>query len=98
MNTVGFKSESYDKSKYKIPDGFVDKAKLYALAGGINLGAQYALFYGTYFLDFGVTYVLMSRSSQSLQNEAQFPHFINSYRQFFFLPIFEFKKTTLIFY
>ena len=91
MNTLSFKNEAFDQSRYKFPDGYVDKAKIYALAGGINLGAQYALFYGTYFLDFGLNYVLMARPSQSLSQD-QFQKF-NSYRQFFFVANFGFKKT-----
>jgi hypothetical protein len=91
MNTLSFKNEAFDQSRYKFPDGYVDKAKIYALAGGINLGAQYALFYGTYFLDFGLNYVLMARPNQSFSQE-QFQNF-NSYRQFFFVANFGFKKT-----
>jgi hypothetical protein len=91
MNTLSFKSDAFDQSRYKFPDGYVDKAKIYALAGGVNLGAQYALFYGTYFLDFGLNYVLMARPNQSFSQE-QFQNF-NSYRQFFFVANFGFKKT-----
>jgi hypothetical protein len=73
----------------------VDKARIYSLAAGINLGAQYAFFHGTYYLDFGLNYTLIANSSNSFNQMQQFSSF-NSYRQLFFVFNLGFKKT--IFY
>jgi hypothetical protein len=92
MNTLSLKTESFDDSRYRFPDGYVDKSRIYSLAAGINLGAQYAFFHGTYYLDFGLNYTLMASSSNSFQQMQQYSTF-NSYRQLFFVFNLGFKKT-----
>lgn len=95
MNTLRLKTDEFDESRYRFPDGYVDKARIYSLAAGINLGAQYAFFHGTYYLDFGLNYTLIANSSNSYNQMQQFSSF-NSYRQLFFVFNLGFKKT--IFY
>lgn len=92
MNTLSLKTDEFDESRYRFPDGYVDKSRIYSIAAGINLGAQYAFFHGTYYLDFGLNYTLIASSSNSFQQMQQYSSF-NSYRQLFFVFNLGFKKT-----
>lgn len=95
MNTMRLKTDGFDESRYRFPDGYVDKARIYSLAAGINLGVQYAFFHGTYYLDFGLNYTLIARSSNSFQQMQQYSTF-NSYRQLFMVFNLGFKKTIFL--
>jgi hypothetical protein len=92
MNTLSLKTDEFDESRYRFPAGYVDKSRIYSIAAGINLGAQYAFFHGTYYLDFGLNYTLIASSSNSFQQMQQYSSF-NSYRQLFFVFNLGFKKT-----
>jgi hypothetical protein len=92
MNTLNFDPDNFDVSRYRFPDGYVDKARIYSLAAGVNLGGQYAFFHGTYYIDFGINYTLIASSSNSFNQMQQFSSF-NSYRQLIFVFNIGFKKT-----
>ncbi len=92
MNTLSINTDNFDETRYRFPDGYVDKSRIYSLAGGVNVGAQYAFFHGTYFLDFGLNYTLLASASNSFKQMQQYSSF-NSYRQLFFVFNVGFKKT-----
>lgn len=87
MNTVGVKTDAYDKSRYTYPTGYVDKGKIYAAAVGLNVGGQYSFYYGSYFLDFGLNYLLTGLPNNDLASSS------TAVRQLFFAFNFGFKKT-----
>ena len=91
MNTVKAKVDDFDQNRYKLPYGYTDKGKIYAVSAGLNAGVQYAYFYGTYFIDFGLNYIISyfpstSFSQQHMQN-------LSSFRQLFFVCNIGIKKT-----
>ncbi len=58
MNPVGVITDKFDEKRYKFPDDYTNKGKLFALAIGLNAGTQYSFYYGTYYLDIGFNYIL----------------------------------------
>ena len=92
MNTVNAKVDNFDQNRFKLPIGYSDKGKIYAIAAGLNAGAQYAYFYGTYYIDFGLNYIISAFPSTSLSQQEYMQNF-SSYRQLFFVFNIGIKKT-----
>jgi hypothetical protein len=87
LNSVKVKTDSFDETRYKFPSGYVDKGRIFAVAVGANVGAQYAFYYGTYFLDFGFNYILTGMANNEVASYASTP------KQLFFTFNLGFKKT-----
>ena len=92
MNIVNAKTDKFDETRYKLPFGYSEKGKIYGIAGGVNAGAQYAFYYGTYFMDFGLNYIITAIPSKDLAQQQYMQNF-SSYRQLFFVFNFGIKKT-----
>ncbi len=92
MNTVNVQADKFDETRYKLPFGYSDKGKIYGIAAGLNAGAQYAFYYGTYYIDFGLNYIITAIPSKTLSQQQYMQNF-SSYRQLFFVFNIGIKKT-----
>lgn len=85
MNPVGITTDSFDEKRYSFPDDYTNKGRLFAIAVGLNAGAQYSFYYGTYYLDLGFNYILTALPNNYLASNV-------SPNQLFFAFNLGFKK------
>jgi hypothetical protein len=86
MNTVKVKTDSFDETRYSFPTGYVDKGRIFAFALCGTAGAQYALYYGTYYFDLGINYILTGLPNNEVASAA------TTVKQLFFTFNVGFKK------
>ncbi len=97
MNEIKLKNDSFDETKYRLPSDYIEKGKLYALAAGLNAGLQYSFYYGTFFADCGLNYVITVLNSPTILQQSSINDF-SSFKQLFFVFNFGFKKTIFVNY